>query len=243
MWFTTGAPGEGQLGRIGRISPTGKITMFNDPGIHSPQGITEGPDGNMWFVDPTQEAVGRITPRGNVTIFTSPGIYQPYDITTGPDGALWFTNPGNSTIGRVTTAGAVSTFSGGGIARPFGIATGPDGALWFTGTSRSAASRTGGTISIYYAQNSTYPLGAPDGIARGSDGAMWFTDATEDTIGRITTRSPRRSPGSPRAPAARERGDHLGSQHYPGHRCRIQRDPRTDHRPQAQPDHCPGTRR
>ena len=188
LWFTTGAPGEGQLGRLGRISPTGKITIFSDPGIHSPQGITEGPDGNMWFIDPSEEAVGRITPRGNVTTFTSPDIYQPYDITPGPDGALWFTSPGDSTIGRVTTAGAVSTYSGGGIARPFGIATGPDEALWFTGTSEIGRITTGGTISIYYTQNSTHPLGAPDGIARGSDGAMWFTDATEDTIGRITTR-------------------------------------------------------
>ena len=103
--------------------------MFNNPAIHSPQGITEGPDGNMWFVNPTPGTVGRITPCGKVTIFTGPGIYQPYDITTGPDGALWFANPGNSFIGRITTTGVVSNFAGHGIARPFGIAAGPEGAL------------------------------------------------------------------------------------------------------------------
>jgi streptogramin lyase len=79
LWFTTGVPGEGLHGKVGRITPAGKITMFNNPAIHSPQGITEGPDGNMWFVNPTPGTIGRITPCGKVTIFTGPGIYQPYD--------------------------------------------------------------------------------------------------------------------------------------------------------------------
>jgi streptogramin lyase len=161
--------------------------MFNNPAIHSPQGITEGPDGNMWFVNPTPGTVGRITPCGKVTIFTGPGIYQPYDIITGPDGALWFTNPGNGSIGRITTAGVVSNFGGHGIARPFGIAAGPDGALWFTGASRIGRITPGGAISIYYTQSSAYPLGGSAGMARGSDGAMWFANSTVDSIGRITT--------------------------------------------------------
>ena len=42
-------------------------------------------------------------------------------------------------------------------------------------------------ISIYYTQNSSYPLGASGGMARGSDGAMWFANGPADSIGRITT--------------------------------------------------------
>src|SRR5262249_56583218 len=53
-----------------------------------PQGITRGPDGNLWFTENSANRIGRITPAGVVTEFAA-GITPnsgPNEITAGPDG-------------------------------------------------------------------------------------------------------------------------------------------------------------
>src|SRR6266852_3248507 len=54
-----------------------------------PQGITVGPDGDLWFTD-SGDQIGRITLQGKVTEFTisSPMAGYEMGITVGPDGAL-----------------------------------------------------------------------------------------------------------------------------------------------------------
>ena len=67
-----------------------------------PNGITVGPDGNLWFTDSGLGMIGRITPSGQVTEFKVPYQFsRPAYIVTGPDGNLWFTDPGSGAIGRV----------------------------------------------------------------------------------------------------------------------------------------------
>ncbi len=60
-----------------------------------PDGITAGPDGNLWFTESGGNKIGRITPSGQITEFPLPtGITKPYypiGITAGPEGNLWFT--------------------------------------------------------------------------------------------------------------------------------------------------------
>src|SRR5262245_53937235 len=47
LWFT-----ENDVGKIGRMSPTGAVTEFALPTANSsPVSITLGPDGNMWFTE------------------------------------------------------------------------------------------------------------------------------------------------------------------------------------------------
>jgi virginiamycin B lyase len=55
--------------RIGRITPQGNITEFPlakagsmMPRVGGQGPITKGPDGNLWFVEYTGNAIGRITP-------------------------------------------------------------------------------------------------------------------------------------------------------------------------------------
>ena len=70
-----------------------------------PQGVTLGPDGNLWFAE-LLGRIGRMTPSGDVTEFPTPTVgSSPQDIAAGPDGALWFTENGKNQIGRITTAG------------------------------------------------------------------------------------------------------------------------------------------
>src|SRR5450759_2766897 len=101
-----------------------------------PEGITAGPDGNLWFTEFTGNRIGRITPLGVVTEFSAgitAGAYPRY-ITAGSDGNLWFTEAVGDRIGRITTGGVVTEFSAGitAGASPYGITAGPDGNLWFT---------------------------------------------------------------------------------------------------------------
>ena len=61
---------------------------------NSPQGITTGPDGALWFTE-YYGKIGRITTAGVVTEYPVPTAgSQPNGIASGPDGALWFTENG-----------------------------------------------------------------------------------------------------------------------------------------------------
>ena len=102
----------------------------------SPEGITVGPDGALWFIERQGNRIGRITTAGFITEYSTgltPGS-QPQEITAGPDGALWFTEVFGNRIGRITTAGVITEYSAGltPASTPYGIAVGPDSALWFT---------------------------------------------------------------------------------------------------------------
>src|SRR5262245_60259804 len=50
-----------------------------------PEGITRGPDGNLWFAETLADRIGRITPSGVVTQFSLPFLSEPAEITAGPD--------------------------------------------------------------------------------------------------------------------------------------------------------------
>jgi virginiamycin B lyase len=66
----------------------GTVTIYNDPSISTPLGITAGPDGALWFTNFGNLSIGRITTSGVVTNYTGPDTSGAGGITTGPDGAL-----------------------------------------------------------------------------------------------------------------------------------------------------------
>ena len=170
------------------------------------EGITTGPDGNLWFTEEVAGKIGRITPHGVVTEF-SLGITpdrEPWN-TKGPDGNLWFTEINTGKIGRITPQGAVTEFQ---VARPEGpwwITAGPDGNIWFTESNAIGRITTSGTDESVFAAGFD-PSAGPWQITRGPDGNLWFTDSTNTAarIGRITPRA--WSPSSPRASASRHTG-------------------------------------
>ena len=151
--------------------------------------ITAGPDGNLWFTDPTG-GIGRLTPSGASTCFALGYLANPTGIVAGPDGNLWFKQ--GDDIGRITTAGTVTLFpiptSSGFISlvvNPSDIAAGPDGNVWFVelGDNQIGRITPTGTITEFDLPTA----GAhPSGIAAGSDGNLWFTESGADQIGRIT---------------------------------------------------------
>ena len=69
-----------------------------------PQGITVGPDGNLWFTENGNSKIGSATTDGGFQDVATPTASAgPQEITLGPDGNLWFTEvgPGINKIGKV----------------------------------------------------------------------------------------------------------------------------------------------
>jgi streptogramin lyase len=180
--------------RIARVDGFGFVTEFQLPGGMSPEGITAGPDGNVWFTEKGGKgAIGMITPTGTVTQYTA-GLTQnsqPTAITAGPDGNLWFTetaNPGR--IGRITPSGAITEYTTGLTpnSQPTAITAGSDGNVWFTETAnpgRIGRITPSGAITEYSAGLTSNRQ--PSGITAGPGGDLWFTEAgNPGAIGWIT---------------------------------------------------------
>jgi streptogramin lyase len=104
-----------------------------------PNGITQGPDGNIWFTESaiSGNKIGVINPTTHaVSEFNIPTANSgSRAITAGPDGNLWFTEPLTHKIGMINpNTHAISEFATSlGALGPFDITAGPDGNLWFAG--------------------------------------------------------------------------------------------------------------
>ena len=166
------------------------IKEFNVPhGLMpaGPNGITNGPDGGIWFTESAGNKIGRISTSGVITEFAVPTQNSgPSGISAGPDGSLWFTESAGNKIGRISTSGVITEFTiPTQVSSPAGITAGPDGNLWFTETGGNKIGRitTSGVITEF-----TIPTQAsiPAGITAGPDGNLWFTENASCKIARIT---------------------------------------------------------
>jgi streptogramin lyase len=113
LWFTNSGNRA-----IGRMTPSGQVTMYTGHGIDNPDGITVGPHGALWFTFITNNDIGRFTTAGQLTeckdgigsistagtfsLSTNPYFASATSIARGPDGGMWFTTRDN-VIGRVPT--------------------------------------------------------------------------------------------------------------------------------------------
>src|SRR5260370_17311207 len=118
------------------VAPSAAITEFHVSNVGVPQGITAGPDGNLWFTEFYDNVVGRITAKGTSTLFRLNTMNSATYITNGSDGALWLTllnDVGGSTtnqIGLLTTSGKLTTFTVPKASYIWDITTSPGGNLY-----------------------------------------------------------------------------------------------------------------
>jgi len=175
------------------------VIEFAPPTASSLDGITAGPDGNVWFVESAASRIGQITPAGAVTDFASGS--SPASITGGPDGNLWITELGANQIGRMTMTGSLTELP---VSTPnsllFGITAGPDGNVWFVGQIPGQIGRITPNGDVTELPVPTAGVG-PLNIASGPDHNLWFTENSGNLIGRITpdgsfTEFPVPTPGS-----------------------------------------------
>jgi virginiamycin B lyase len=171
LWFI--APGQ-----IGKLSPSGDVTMF--PKIPQEQSflgtITTGPDGNLWFTVRGEDAIARMTPTGQLTLFPLREGSLPLSITAGRDGYLWFTELQGGRIGRISTKGELVEFDlPDPGSEPSQVVQGPDGNLWFTMYASSRIGRITPQGSI--TQFELPPNSRPSALSFGPDGNLWFSNS------------------------------------------------------------------
>ena len=192
--------------------PVGTITEYTIPDDGKshykpfPIGITNGPDGAIWFTERGWGELGRITTDGTMTQYSlqvgpdDPSRF-PQNVTTGPDGNLWVT------CGSVRTQaeedrfapdeyGSVRQMAPSGTvlnviqlptnySDPRTITTGPDGNLWFTEARGAIGQVSTGAVLLneFLVQggNRVYP------IAVGPDQNLWFGEILNGIIAQITT--------------------------------------------------------
>jgi hypothetical protein len=149
-------------------------------------GLTVGPDGNVWATernDSASDAILRVSPTGATTRFLLPHRESaPEAITPGPDGALWFTEYFGKRIGRITTSGQITEFPA--HQRPVGITGGPDGNLWFTAEGTVGRMTPTGDLTEFDLASGSRGFAS---ITTGPDGRLWFLEG-EEWIGRISPR-------------------------------------------------------
>jgi streptogramin lyase len=151
LWFTSHLGGQ-----IGRITPSGTITLFGDPDTNGrPVGIDPGPNGTVWFSfrsSPgfTNGGIGRLTTAtGNIVVYPEDvpslqGGVADLEPAAGPgvDGAdeTWFYVNDYFLDGFVAVEAAEAAFVDVGVDHPFfdeigfmsdeGISTGYAGGLY-----------------------------------------------------------------------------------------------------------------
>jgi streptogramin lyase len=184
-------------GKVFKMTTSGVFTEYAIPvgSNSSPDAITVGPDGNLWFTEPKKSMVGKMTTSGVLTEYAIPidsslGAPTP-TITAGPEGDLWFTEPTKSIVAKVTTSGKVTEFSlpKSGY-EPTGIAAGPDGNLWVTEVWSGVGQPLAGKVARLTPSGSFTEYTVPSAnsyparIITGRDGNLWFTDG--NNVARMT---------------------------------------------------------
>ncbi len=189
------------VGRAAATSTAG-ITEFSIPAGSKSYAITAAPNGTIWFLENSLNAVGELNPNtGAVKSFNIPTANSsPQAIVAGPDKALWFTEFAGQQIGRIpmtaTSAKQIheylvpqpnpSWYTGNG-ANPDWIALGADQNLWFTDNGGGAIGRItpAGKVTAY---NTLEQPSYGGSIAAGPNDTLWFTEGgTPSNAGRITT--------------------------------------------------------
>ena len=162
-------------------------------GVGSPEDITTGPDGNLWFTDLRMNAIGRMTPDGNTTEFplATPTSY-PQGLAVGPDGRIWFAEYLGARIGAITTAGVITEYPlPSGLTGSDQVVSGPGGNVWFLASGGIGFFSTAGVGTLV--AGPAHATSEDSGIAVGPDGNLWtvgFDAIYRTTPNGTTTKLP-----------------------------------------------------
>jgi streptogramin lyase len=199
IWFTAlaGSLDTGYHSIIAEIDPATKVVtqvqlspadqLIENPLLY-PSGVTTGPDGDIWFTDPTAALIGKIDPTTlAVSEYPINGGKPAGGIAVGPDGDLWFTEPVAGKVGKIDpSTDAVTEYAlPSATSQPLGISAGSDGNVWFTET----GNRTGGIIGEIFPSSgeiSEYPTAGsltPQRIISGPDGNIYFSQILSESLG------------------------------------------------------------
>lgn len=183
----------GSAGALLLFSLVGRVfgqTIIEVPATSGslPWGITQGPDGRIWYTDLQTRSVGAVSLSQAAQSYPV-NVTTPGGICTGADGNIWFTGAPNAggiaSVGRMKVDGTFTLFPmPQGAILPEGIVAGPDGNVWYAeGFDHIGRVTPSGNFTVF-----TLPTARarPLSLTVGADGAIWFTESQAQQIGRIT---------------------------------------------------------
>jgi virginiamycin B lyase len=179
IWFSE--RDRDRLGRIGADNVVHEITL---PVGTKPEGLTETPDGTIWFTETgfgmvggRHSGIGSYAPNGAIA---EPVTFKKGQdiggIDSANDGTVWFSHGGdNGAVSLITPTGAVKHFPLDAGSMPAELRLGPDGHPWV------AEFGTGSIVRVTpQGQITRLPLhtkgDGPFGLAFARS-ALWFTAA------------------------------------------------------------------
>jgi virginiamycin B lyase len=154
MWIAfAGSNDPNNTKYIGRMTTDGSsyteypIPLPTGTEGQSPQFITSGADGKLYFSDNAGYKIGVMTTSGAVTEYPLPSGNAPHGIVLGPDGNVWFVAEnyaGTSTVGRITPAGTITEYPiPTKPSSEFSLCIGTDNNVWFTETYGKTSGQVG----------------------------------------------------------------------------------------------------
>ena len=150
--------------------------------------------GNVWFTDPTHNAIGKLVPSANTwTEWVVPTANAaPYDLVLDKNGNLWFTEILGNSIGyfNTTTLTFVETPTPSKSSGPYGITRDALGNIWFTenslpqiGMFKPKVKGTGIVISEFAIGSGTNAP-TPHLLTVDSTGNIWYSEGFAGQVGK-----------------------------------------------------------
>src|SRR5919107_3344707 len=179
----------GAMFSAAQAAPFASLKQFRVPPADTePLSITNGSDGNRWFVEGNLDsvlespAIGQITPAGDITEFPANCSFCSLsDIVQGPEGILYFTS-NDPILGRITTSGEFLA----PIQMPETDVLAGDLAvhgneIWITDFNNDSLWR----YNVTEGQFTQFPVPEPADVAVDSGGRVWFTAPLAPGIGEL----------------------------------------------------------
>jgi streptogramin lyase len=128
MWF-------GNVDTVGRVTPSGTVSLFPTAPQMQVGDIIAGPDGNLWYVGQSEYDVGTINTAGQILSEIQVGLNPGplYTAIIGPDDDVWVSNAG--ALVHMTSPTQFTTIPyprSHDSYPPANLVLGPDHNVWFT---------------------------------------------------------------------------------------------------------------
>ncbi len=185
-------PPPGVIGEYNLADNT-KVKDFQAPSNYNPVFLAFDAQGNIWFTDPTHNALGELVPGSNTwTEYPAPTAGAiPYDLVF-KGGNIWFTEFGTSNIGffNITNHTFVENALPTTNANPYGITVDPNGDIWFTENNANNPGKIGrftpsinGTLTAGIIREYPVTNKAPHLITSDKQGNIWFSEGFNGYVG------------------------------------------------------------
>lgn len=156
-----------------------------DPPSTTPEGITIGPDGHIWFTESAGHSLVRIEIFGSQHPIELAANDRPGDLAVGSDGKFYTTDNGTNAIDVITSDGVSTQYPVAGDSGLHGIAEGSDGNIWFGSSAHISRLTPAGAMTPHALKGNP----GITAVSAGTDGNVWFAESRASKLGKIVPSS------------------------------------------------------